>query len=84
MAKRQPEKTVVKTRPKGRPNSARQDVPRRTVLAYRSTPEHHEWLNALTNFALQGRKAVNQQHLLEEALIDYARKIGFEPAAPLR
>jgi hypothetical protein len=67
-----------------RTNAAPMEEPRGSLIGYRGTPEHGEWIKRLAEWARRGRYAYSMNQLVEEAIVEWAERRNFPEQAPPR
>jgi fructoselysine-6-P-deglycase FrlB-like protein len=66
-----------KSKPEPPPPAAKED--RTTIMVFKGSPYYQDWLHRLARHSRQSAATV-----VDLALVDYARKVGFTETAPLR
>jgi hypothetical protein len=71
-------------KPKSKPEPAPEPPPpakedRTTIMVFKGSPHYQDWLHRLARHSRQSAATV-----VDLALIDYAKKVGFPETAPLR
>ncbi len=74
-----PAMAKAKGKPKGRGRPPKPEGPKRTLASFKGSPEFAEWLDGLTAHARLTVSAI-----MEHALIDYAKKVGYDADPPER